>query len=576
VTRSAHERKFHHRGDDVVGRWDVVEVVLGGRPRGGNPFKDVSLAAELVAPSGRATRVGGFYDGQNSWKARGCPDEVGEWRWSARLTGPGLAEERAGTFRCVASENAGPLRPHPENGHYLADASGRTVYLFGLRSFWPAEPWYVDGLKHERPADPWSDLDAVRYADTRTSTYTTEDFLQDLADHGMNYLAMDTAHIGRFATPHNTLWPRSGFDARGNAIYDVRDRYDLAFASRLDQIVRHAGRLGIHVRLIPICGCVFWESSPLAASNGGPCQEKEAIFDCPAVYPILDDYYQYVIDRYAAFPNVHWEVGNEIWNFNRQTYRAFNDRMVRFFRDRDPFGRMVAADDQGDVVSFHLGHSDPAQLPALEPTADERGMRRSFSRRLVRTGQMWYPSGDEYGVDVVAYERALALRREHGKFVQLDELLLRGRNYQRIASWALLMAGGSVSAMDHPKYEIHTDPAVMDDRLHLSRFAAGLDLPAMAPAPERILAVDATRLRVYALASERELALYVHHFADHARPCVDEAIGVALPPGAHVARHLDPASGRWIGSSRLAGGEAAVPLPEFTVDQVVSISPEQA
>jgi hypothetical protein len=198
----------------------------------------------------------------------------------------------------------------------------------------------------------------------------------------MNYLAMDTAHIGRFATPHNTLWPRSGFDANGNAIYDVRDRYNLTFAKRLDQIVRHAGRLGIYVRLIPICGCVFWEHSPLAASNGGPVGEKADIFDCPDVYPILDQYYRYVINRWAAFPNVHWEVGNEIWNFNRETYRGFNERMVAFFHERDPFRRLVAADEQGDIISFHLGHSDPAQIPELRSTEDERGMRRSFARRL--------------------------------------------------------------------------------------------------------------------------------------------------------------------------------------------------
>ncbi len=565
--QSAHERKFHDRGGEV-GKWDVYQVTLSGRLSEGNPFRDARLTAEFVTPSGRAISVGGFYDGEQTWKARVCPDELGEWRWSARLEGPGLTAARAGSFRCVASENVGPLRPHPRNPAFLADGRGETVYLFGVRSMFAAEPWYVDGVKHERPADPFSDRDAIDYADTRTSTYTTEDFIQDLVDHGMNYFAMDTAHIGRFATPNNTLWPRSGFDERGNAIYDVRDRYDLVFARRLDQIVRHAGRLGVHVRLIPICGCVFWEHSPLAARNGGPVAAKEEIFDCPAVYPILDAYYQYVIDRWAAFPNVHWEVGNEIWNFNRETYRGFNDRMVAFFRERDPFRRLVVADDQGDVVSFHLGHSDPAQVPELRPVDDERGMRRTFSRRLARTGQMWYPSGDEYGVDVAVYERALALRR-YGKFIQLDELLLRGRNYQRIAAWTMLMAGGSASSMDHPKYDIHTDPAVMDDHLHLARFAAGLDLPSMAPCPGAVGGFDAAKLRAYCLASELQVAVYVHHFADHARPCVDEQIELRLPSGQFAVTHFDPKSGRVVGRSRADGGQAVVPLPDFTIDHVV-------
>ena len=570
---SAHERKFHQR--DGVGQWDVYQVTLTGRLSDGNPFRDARLRAEFHAPGGHSVAVAGFYDGENSWKARFSPDEPGDWRWSARLEGPGIATEREGAFRCQPSENRGPLRPHPSAPQLLADGRGQTVYLFGLRNMWPAEPWYLDGVKHERPADPFSDRDAIDYADTRTSTYTTEDFLQDLADHGMNYLAMDTAHIGRFATPHNTLWPRSGFDASGNAIYDVRDRYNLTFAKRLDQIIRHAGRLSIYVRLIPICGCVFWESSPLAASNGGPVGQKAEIFDCPDVYPILDQYYRYVINRWAAFPNVHWEVGNEIWNFNRQTYRGFNERMVAFFRQHDPFGRLVAADEQGDIISFHLGHSDSARIPELRPVDDERGMGRTFARRLARTGQMWYPSGDEYGVDAVVFERALALRREHGKFVQLDELLLRGRNYQRIAGWAALMAGGSVSSMDHPKYEIHTDPAVMDDHLHLSRLVAGLDLPGMAPRPEMVGGYDAARLRAYCLASDAQCVVYLHHFADHARPCIDEQIELRLPPGSFALEHVDPKSGRTVGQGRVAGERAVVPVPEFTIDHVVRLTREE-
>ena len=165
--QSAHERTFHQRNG--VGQWDVFQVTLTGQPAAGNPFRDVGLRAEFEAPSGRRVAVGGFYDDENSWKARFSPDELGDWRWSARLEGPGLAVEREGGFRCQRSENRGPLRPHPRDPRLLADGRGETVYLFGLRNMWPAEPWYLDGVKHERPADPFSDRDAIDYADTRTS-----------------------------------------------------------------------------------------------------------------------------------------------------------------------------------------------------------------------------------------------------------------------------------------------------------------------------------------------------------------------------------------------------------------------
>jgi hypothetical protein len=128
--------------------------------------------------------------------------------------------------------------------------------------------------------------------------------------------------------------------------------------------------------------------------------------------------------------------------------------------------------------------------------------------------------------------------------------------------------------MDHPKYEIHTDPAVMDDHLYLSRFVAGLDLPRMAPCPEALGAYDASKLRAYCLASDAQWVVYLHHFADHARPCVDEQIELRLPPGQFAVEHVDPKSGRAVDRGRVAGERAVVPVPEFTVDHVVRLTRE--
>jgi hypothetical protein len=324
----------------------------------------------------------------------------------------------------------------------------------------------------------------------------------------------------------------------------------------------------------PLCGCAFWEHHPLAAVNGGPVAEKSRIFDTPEIYPILEPYYRYLINRYAAFPTVQWEVGNEIYNFNRDTYMAFNERMVQFFHQHDPYRRLVTADTAGDVISFHVGHQNPADVPELVPVADQRGMGRTFCRPLARTGQMWYPAGDEYTIDTVMYERTLRHYRDYPRFIHVDEFLLRGRTYQRIGMWAAFMAGGSVSAMDHPKYDIHTDPAVMDDRLHLARLIASLDLIAMAPRQDIIQDVDRAKLRAYCLASGTQVVLYVHHVADHARPCVDESLSLTVPPGAYVVRHYDPKSGRTVAETRQAGGSLTLPIPEFVTDHVIAIMAE--
>ncbi|MBI3974007.1 MAG: hypothetical protein HY332_22235, partial [Chloroflexi bacterium] len=295
-------------------------------------------------------------------------------------------------------------------------------------------------------------------------------------------------------------------------------------------------------------------------------------------------YYTYIINRWAAFPNVHWEVGNEISNFNRETYRGFSERMVRFFRERDPYGRLVVADEQGDVISFHALHQTDADVPPLRPpppAADRRGAARTFTRRLAKTGQPWYPAGNAQGVDVAFYQRTLELVQRHGKFVQNDELMLRGRHYQRIGMWASFMAGGSATSMDHPKYEIHVDPEVMADHRHLRRIVDGLDLVRMVPRPEVPAAFDRERLRAYCLGSNDQYVLYFHHFADHARPCVDETVALMLPAGRYTVRHYDPKSGRFLAEVQreveldCATGKPPsseeVALPEFSIDHVLVV-----
>jgi hypothetical protein len=131
--------------------------------------------------------------------------------------------------------------------------------------------------------------------------------------------------------------------------------------------------------------------------------------------------------------------------------------------------------------------------------------------------------------------------------------------------------------MDHPKYEIHTDPAVMDDHLHLSRVVAGLDLPSMAPRPEALGSIDGSKLRAYCLASDAQYLIYLHHFVDHARPCVDEQIELRLPPGSFAVQHLDPKSGRTVERVRVraTGGATAVPLPEFTIDHCLLVERDE-
>lgn len=63
------------RHDEHCARWDVFEIELDG-PSDGNPFIDVELGATF-SDGQRELRVGGFYDGDGTYRIRFMPDIEG-------------------------------------------------------------------------------------------------------------------------------------------------------------------------------------------------------------------------------------------------------------------------------------------------------------------------------------------------------------------------------------------------------------------------------------------------------------------------------------------------------------------
>jgi hypothetical protein len=135
----------------AVPRFDTAEIVLQSAARydGGagtpNPFTDVTLSAQVTAPSGRVYAVDGFYDGDgaggqagNVWKLRVFADEPGTWTWRTASSDPSLAG-RTGSFN-VASIlpgrfGSGPIEVDPQQPrafrYRLGGGLGGPVFLVG-------------------------------------------------------------------------------------------------------------------------------------------------------------------------------------------------------------------------------------------------------------------------------------------------------------------------------------------------------------------------------------------------------------------------------------------------------------
>ncbi len=136
-------------GRGQVHRWGRLEIALELPLEGGvDPVRDVQVAAELTAPSGRRRRAQGFWDGDNTYRVRFAPDELGVWRYTAgaRLdAGVGGAAPAPGASRplgsgeveCVPYEGDNPLYRH--GPPWMAPNRRHLVHADGTPLFWLAD-----------------------------------------------------------------------------------------------------------------------------------------------------------------------------------------------------------------------------------------------------------------------------------------------------------------------------------------------------------------------------------------------------------------------------------------------------
>jgi len=216
---------------------------------------------------------------------------------------------------------AGPLRVHPQNGRYFADASGRAVYLTG------AHTW--NNLSDMGKGDPPPEFDFAQYLD----------FLDRLHHNFVRLWRWELTRWNAAATPQYTAqtdlytvaphpWKRTGPGTAldGGPKFDLR-QFDPAYFDRLRQRLQAARDRGVYVSIMLFEGWGLqhlpdaWKSHPFHPSNNVQGLDGDAGGDgrgllthtlhLPAVTSLQEAYVRHLIDSVNDLDNVLYEIINE-------------------------------------------------------------------------------------------------------------------------------------------------------------------------------------------------------------------------------------------------------------------------
>ncbi len=122
-----------------VPNYQLVEFFLEVAADFDNPYnqQEVSLDGQLVGPDGSQWVIPGFWDGEESWRIRFTPSQVGEWTYELAVTDQnGTSLKSAGNFFVTPSDHHGWLQvgnwvDPSYSSHYLVYHDGTPFYGVG-------------------------------------------------------------------------------------------------------------------------------------------------------------------------------------------------------------------------------------------------------------------------------------------------------------------------------------------------------------------------------------------------------------------------------------------------------------
>jgi hypothetical protein len=296
-----------------IPRWQPHDFAFHVDRATQGPFQ-VPLSAEVTGPGGVKLIVPGFYDGDGTWKVRVAPTAEGDWTLTTRSTLAAL-DNRQAPFVCVPNPLQtvhGGLNVDPKHPRHFIFEDGTRFFLSGYECDWL---WALDAT------DP--DLKVVNR------------FLDKLAANGFNYVLLN-------AYAHDTGW-RKGKTAdddygppplyawEGSNDQPDYSRPNLVYWRHYDRIIEALYRRGMiaHIMIKVYNKMVRWPAK-------GSAQD--------------DLFFRWLIARYAAYPNVHWDFSKESNNEKDLDYKLGR---IRFLRDTDPYRRPITT--HTDTQTFNAG-----------------------------------------------------------------------------------------------------------------------------------------------------------------------------------------------------------------------------
>lgn len=320
-----------HTGEPIEARqWDVCEIrFMVDQPI--NNAVDVDFSATFQQGTDSELTIPGYFDDE-SFVIRFTPPVSGAWTYTTHSIEKKLDEQsgslvvqtaRPGRKGGITIAPSSPLRFQYQNGDGYFPIAFEADWLFAL--------------------------DAENEADIPK----TRQFINTLAHNGFNQVVLNVFAYDvnwkkddRLLAQHEYGSPNV-FPFGGSNTQPEHDRLNIDYFQKLDRVIGYLDQQGIaaHLMIYVWNKRVNWPAAESAADNR---------------------YFDYVVKRYQAFPNVVWDISKEALGYGHSDVNYISRRIQRL-RSLDAYKRLVTVHDYSycrrftenvDFISVQLWQSE--------------------------------------------------------------------------------------------------------------------------------------------------------------------------------------------------------------------------
>ncbi|MFC1853555.1 DUF5060 domain-containing protein [candidate division CSSED10-310 bacterium] len=254
--------------------YDLFEIRIPSGMQWEHPFTDTNVYGHFRKVGAGWRQWKGFYDGEGTWVVRFRPDSSGVYEWKTFSVPAHAVFDQTGFFDCIAPRegNHGPLQ---RSGQFIFHADGSDPYWIGATAF---------GL-------PFKD--------------TWQEYLQQYLAEGITYYRVGSWFFIECEQETDCflgLWPFEVWPYPCEQPVNYTEM-NISQFQRLDGILQYLHEHNAYAEI-----CIY-----SGRSSEQLCSEDDIYqVDDPRQIPYLD----YLVARFRAYPNLVWEIGNEIRNWD--------------------------------------------------------------------------------------------------------------------------------------------------------------------------------------------------------------------------------------------------------------------